>query len=190
MSKLTFIAPTFNCKLRCGQCQSRKIDGVRCRNRVCHGFPDCWMHNKKGHNVKTRLSPHHGKGLFATANIARNQWICPYNGEQITKRCLNLRYPGDVTAPYAVTHGGGTYDGACSRGIGCYANTKTGANGNIASAQSHNAKLGNRRGRGIWLYATRNIPAGQEIFCWYGNGYRFDLQHQTKRSKVLDNRPC
>lgn len=189
MSKLTFITQRFNCKLKCAQCEYRKGVGGRCRNRVCKGFPICWMHNKKLYGVKTRPSVH-GTGLFATENISSGAWICPYKGERITKRCLEKRYPGNLTGPYSATHKNRHFfDAACSRGIGSFANAKF--NGQRSAPEGrHNAVLEWRAKHGIWLLATKDIRAGREIFCWYGDDFMLNNDHQTKRSKVVDNRPC
>lgn len=198
MSRLTFQNGTFRCHLACQQCEYIKPNGLRCKNRVCFGVPLCWIHTKKEYGLRVRPSTLQGagKGLFTVKNIARGTWICPYLGEVIDLDCLEKRYPGDAVAPYTTT---GTndddyVDSACQRGIASM------ANGNFRgdkprAKRDHNAdievKKKRRNSRGeVWLRALKNIPAGEEIFVWYGNEYRLEDDHSTVRKRKGDNRPC
>ncbi|MGL5934605.1 MAG: SET domain-containing protein [Cetobacterium sp.] len=131
-----------------------------------------------------------GKGLFSTNGFKSKEWICPYVGEPISGDCLNRRYPGDMTAPYVVQNNAGYKDSACRRGIGAMANAKFNANGTSKHKRFHNAELITRPRQGIWLRSTKNIAPGGEIFVWYGNEYILTHDHETKRSRVNDNRPC
>lgn len=200
MSKLTFDSDTFKCHLRCDQCIFIKANGQRCRNRVCIGYPVCWVHTKQEYGVRVKDSTVEGagKGLFAHVAKRRFEWICPYNGEMITQNCLDARYPGDVTAPYATqldvpfAMGGGDYeDGACVRGVGSMANGLFDVDNTSLPLAAHNATIDQRPGYpGLWLRAWRNIPQGGEIFVWYGDDYRLNDDHTTKRRVGQDTRPC
>lgn len=61
--------------------------------------------------------------------------------EQNTPACLDQRYPGDMTAPYAEmdTEDGIVTDCACYRGIGSQANAKFRQNGLVRAARFHSA---------------------------------------------------
>lgn len=183
MSRLTFTTNTFNCHLTCDQCTYIKPNGQRCGNRVCIGYPMCWIHNKKlyGIRVKDSTIPGGGKGLFATQPIRGRVYICPYVGENITQECLDSRYEGDVTAPYTVfDNESGIYvDSACVRGVGAMANT----------SRRTNAEIIEREGE-LWLRATRYIRADEEILVDYGEGYQMENNHTTKRKRGNDTRPC
>lgn len=196
MSKLTFEFDKdgeheFQCTLQCGQCDYVKADGLRCKNRVCIGYPTCWVHNKKSYNVQVRVSPGRGRGLFATSNIPKDSWICPYNGEVISRKCLEARYPGDHTAPYAITiRKDVVLDAACERGVGSMANGLFRENGKVRAVAAHNAIFRNRQD-GIWLKSTKNIKNGEEIFAWYSENYNVHEKHATRRKRQqLDTRPC
>lgn len=194
MSRITYTNGTFNCKVACARCNHIKANGALCKNRVCYGIPTCWIHTKQKYSIQKRPSAVHGIGLFATKEIQANTWICPYVGEAITKSCLDRRYPGDTTATYTVSKGGRRcgrryVDSACRRGIGSLANGKFRADGFSQSGGRHNAELKDRGG-GVWLKSTKRILANREIFVFYGDGYRLDNDHTTKRSNVADNRPC
>ena len=182
--------PRFSCHLRCSQCTYRKDNGERCRNRVCHGIPTCWIHAVKEYKVQRKDSPVHGKGLFAVEDIARDAWICPYGGEEISNACITQRY-GQATAPYAVQATAATnLDGACVRGLGCIANGRFNQHGRSLPVGNHNAIISRRRGAGLWLKATRIIRAGREIFVHYGDTYILQDNHYTKRRRTPDTRPC
>lgn len=213
MSRWTFETQAFRCKLECGQCQFVKANDERCRNRVCIGHPYCWIHNKGQYAVKVRDSTiaAAGRGLFATEDIKKGQWITPYFGETIPKTCLDQRYPGgeDSLAPYTVEYGAGGrtryVDSACRRGIAGMANALFDENNNPLPKEDHNAVLLYRkyekakRGRSpvkhtrmLWLKATKAIPAGHEIFCHYGDDYKLNHNndHETRRTRAPDTRPC
>ena len=194
MSRNTFITTRFNCRLDCQRCEHIKANGVRCRNRVCFGTPLCWIHTRMTYGVQARDStiPGAGKGLFATREFQQDDWIVPYVGEVVTDPCLNQRY-GDDTAPYASEYSRRRFiDSACRRGTGARANGLFRADGRSRSINQHNAVILNRPGGngGLWLRARRNIPMGSEIFVWYGDEYRVENNHETRRSTIADTRPC
>lgn len=182
---------SFQCEIACQQCEFVKENGIRCRNRTCFGVPYCWQHNRRVFGVQVRPSDH-GKGLFTTRFFASGSWIAPYKGELISTECLNLRYPGDVTAPYTVRRGARSFiDSACYRGIASMANAKFGRNRFSRSRNYHNSEIALRGNGELWLRAIRDIEEGHEIFVYYGTEYRLDHNHATLRSRnYLDNRPC
>lgn len=194
---------SWSCPLHCHQCQYRITINRRCRNRVCFGSPLCWAHNKMVYGVKSKPSTiaGAGKGLFSTLGFPRNHWICPMVGESLTGECVDLRYPGDMTAPYAEdAEQLGFVDCACSRGIGSQANAKFHPNGRVRAQRLHNAVTLIRTefddGRPnpepeLWIKSTKQIAPGSEIFLWYGREYRLENNHTTRRRKsVADSRPC
>lgn len=200
---------SWTCPITCEQCTFIKQNGQPCRNRVCHGSPWCWVHNRHAYGVKARVSTiaAAGKGLFATRAFEQDDWICPMICEHITLACLNDRYPGDTTGPYAETDvNNHIVDCACQRGIGSQANAKFRQDGLVQHVSRHNAITDFRHELGvqpvgIWLKARRAIPEGSEIFLWYGenqsaNAYRLQHNHSTKRVTTPahgihpDTRPC
>lgn len=197
MSKLTFETDDFRCRLKCDQCAYTKPDGRRCKNRVCIGYPVCWIHTKKEFGLRVKDSNVvDGKGLFADKRFDRHDWICPYMGEPVTQACIDVRYPQNTQAPYAVrldipyAMGGGDYiDAACSRGVGAIANALFTATGNPMPPQDHNAQIETRLD-GLWLRARRTIRPGDEIFVHPGEDFGWDNNYVTKRMTRPDTRPC
>jgi len=192
--KLVYSNDIFNCHLFCGQCEFIKINGQRCGNRVCYGTPVCWVHRKMLYGVRISDSTIEsgGKGLFATRFIPRFAWICPYVGDEIDNHCLDLRYPNDRTATYAIAkHENVNIDSACRRGIASMANGKFRANGRSQPRNMHNAITDLRQPMNeLWIRAWKNIQEGQEIFVWYGHDYRLTQDHSTSRNRLQDSRPC
>jgi len=164
------------------------------------GSPTCWVHSKKEFHVKVGPSEIDGagKGLIAQSTILSGTWICPYGGEPINQACLDLRFPGDVTATYAARRDGGRgyVDAACVRGLGSMANGLFNANGRAKSRAQHNAKILDRssyggEGEGLWIRSTKNIQNGREVFVHYGFDYQLeDGLDVTKRTRRADDRPC
>ena len=184
------------CNLRCGRCDHQKRGGGQCRNRVCIGFSKCWIHSQQAYGVRVKPStiPNSGRGLFAARAFAANEWICPYGGEAVSGACIDTRY-GDLTAPYADTLSQNRYlDAACVRGIGSMAQGLFRANSTRPRALSaHNAMGAVRKRNGVrevWLKATKAIQPNAEIFHYYGDEYRLEDTHRTKRRSAVDTRPC
>lgn len=206
-SRITFRVSTgvnqeWECPIHCAQCEyiRENANGAQCRNRVCYGSPFCWQHNRMEWGVRAMPStiPGAGKGLFATRAFAQDEWICPMICQQITQECLDVRYPGDMTAPYAeVDINGNISDCACSRGIASQANALFHPNGVVRPEEDHNAIAENGyddedppNDMGVWLLARTNIPIGAEIFLWYGDAYRLEDTHTTRRRSSKNTDPC
>lgn len=200
-TELSFRTANWSCPLTCDTCTHTRANGVRCKNRVCFGFPVCWMHNamKYGVKIKNSAIPGAGKGLFATRRLSKDSWICPYSGEATTMNCIHQRYPGGMTAAYAERIPGEAnlaVDCACSRGIGSLSNAHFNANGTLSARSRHNCISRYRPVGdgvpGVWLKSTKLIKEGQEIFNWYGDGgFLLENNHSTsRRKKVPDSRPC
>jgi hypothetical protein len=157
------------------------------------GVPTCWQHTRREYGVRQRQStiPGAGKGLFATEDFSEDEWIVPYEGERITTRCLNQRYPGNTTATYATSQNRGAIDAACRRGIASVANGLFTNTGRPRTQNAHNARIEERgANRDLWLRANHDISANEEIFVYYGKDYRLEDDHTTKRNRKPDTRPC
>ena len=176
----------FECHLYCQQCVSQAAkSGERCKKRSCYGVPFCFIHLKAKKNLQIKESTiaNAGKGLFAVASpvdynrviFKPGDIIIKYGGEVFSRREMEKRY-GDKTAIYTVaTHGDNVIDAACARGVAAHANH---------SATNPNAILSLRR-TGVYLVARRAIRNNQEIFCDYGDEYRFN-----ERGVSYTTKPC
>lgn len=106
------------------------------------------------------------KGLFACKEFKKGDMICEYLGEFITNKEYNKRTE-EGNGGYGVTVGHRILDGKNANCVAKYAND---ANGTIKSKFRNNSTLYNMRGR-VYIYATKRIREGEEIFCAYGKDY-------------------
>ena len=185
-------AVVFQCNLNCGQCTGTTTAGTRCKRRVCIGTPFCFSHITPALQLKVAPStiPNAGKGVFAFnktkgANeiiFRKNDIICSYGGEFISKNELEERY-GEYTAPYGIeVNRNLVQDGACTRSAGSLFNHKNRRTDNNAEFYLSTQNIGPHP-RQIKIRATRPIRNNQEIFVHYGNDYVMneeDTNYTTK----------
>ena len=150
------------------QCVASTLKDKQCRKRTAH-TEKCWIHLAQQNNL--RIKPSHiiggGKGLYTwKKKIPRGSTIGKYTGRQITKKQLDQRYGGNVTAKYAV----------CNRRGQCIDSNYTTdgaprfANDARKTPFQNNAKI--KGPRTIFcLKASKTIPPNQEIFTSYGKEY-------------------
>jgi len=131
----------FRCNLEKYQCNASKANGERCTRKLAAGLPLCFQHCMSTFGVKiskTSLLDKDKKrinmlGLYACkkdgSSFQQDDVICPYIGEIRSYKELEDIYPGEASATYTLTMGGGNrkdvqkVDAACIRGIGSYVNT-------------------------------------------------------------------
>jgi len=208
---------TFEGRLKCNLCAHNfaNDNDRKCKAKVCIGVPYCWQHLRIRHHLRIKASEY-GKGLFAEHPkrehdheicFNKNDIICPYIGESLTRAQLNGRY-GEETAPYAVNHINKYFDAALRRGAGSLANHANPPNFNAAyvyrtkrdfdtSSWTEREDLGRplsnypfRNDRKsyrplpgfIYVYATKNIKYGEQILANYQNDYHFN-NHSTRVKK-------
>ena len=166
-----FDAPIETC-----QCAQIKDDGLRCKRRVCIGMPYCYMHLKFKHFlcIKQSSIPNSGMGVFACNQklpegaiiFKKNERICYYDGEIISKEVLEDRYTKDYTAPYALEINKNRFeDGATHVGVGALINHKPMSKSNCRLSITGGK---NRKGQ---IIATKNIKNNTELFLNYGKQY-------------------
>jgi len=128
--------------------------------------------------------------LFATRNISSGEYICPYAGERLSQQCLDSRYPGDITAPYTVAVQASYIDSACVRGIASMSNGLFKSNGTSRAARYHNCEIVERTPGQPWLRATKDIACNSELLTYYGEEFKIEQTHVTKRMSANDTQPC
>lgn len=101
-----------------------------------------------------RSSPIHAVGVFTTRAIRRGTRLVEYEGERITPKEADRRYEGAArTYLYALDDGKTVIDG---KGLGSLLNHSC----------DPNCEVDEISGR-VWLYAMRNIAAGEELVWEY-----------------------
>ena len=179
----------FKCNLHCQKCEATNKNGVSCKRNTCKMLPTCYQHTKSVYGVEVKQSSIEkaGLGLFSCRDFKKNDIICPYKGEILTKKELDERYgKSDIDySPYAVQMSTDKFMYcSCFRGLGSYANCKTGNNNaKLVVSNPHNT---------VNVKATKNIKEGQEIFVSYGKNYFRDIntEHRTVKKKLKTCEKC
>ena len=144
----------------------------------------CSEHNKPavigdGVCVKQSSLPNANMGLWATRPFHKNQVITEYDGDVITwdqaiNEQLRFRSSHFRSLMFGDSVIAGLEEPVCGRGGGSFANDNHVVNAKFIKTE----KEGHRSGRTgllvmaqIWLKATRDIMAGDEIFVNYGCTY-------------------
>lgn len=147
---------------------------ARCSTRVTYDCYYCTRHLRTFFGVEVRPSqiPGAGMGLFTTRDVRKGDRIVHYGGEEITPDEMHNRYGWmrddtneyiQVVAPYAMTirDSTNTLDAIRIRGAASYMNDAT-----TSTQYTNNVDLATD-----FVYAQRNLRAGEELFTAYGDEY-------------------
>lgn len=154
----------------CTQCKSRLTSGKRCKRTTCLYSDYCWQHGRKtqGLAIKSSTIAGAGKGLFAARDLPKG-FLIPYEGILMSKKEVDRKYPGDVTAQYVVCASKKTcYDASSTQaGYGRWANH---------ASKGPNAQWFKKRDTSsgilkIYIKLKRDVPKGTEILVDYGDDY-------------------
>lgn len=124
-----------------------------------------------GLKVKTSTIPHAGNGLFTTKLIKKGEDIAEYTGTVITAKEADAKADAkDGSGDYLITLNSkkvlDVFGSKCLAGI---ANDAEGFQ--KLKGYSNNAEIYQDSKSHVWLAATKDIPAGSEIFVAYGKAY-------------------
>ncbi|CAG9464926.1 unnamed protein product [Pedinophyceae sp. YPF-701] len=162
------------------QLQSSTCIQPGCDVHVVVGGPYCQEHARTVLGVDI-VKCEHGLGLVAARDFRRGEFVCPYEGDLMSRAQMDQRYKDKVAgdegdAPYCIHLGGDAFfDAARSRSIGSLANHAAGEAANCTCFVP-------RRGRktrtaatpawtGVGLRALRPIACGTPITWDYGTEY-------------------
>lgn len=126
--------------------------------------------------ASTSLIDNAGQGLFTTIPLYRAEILAEFTGRVLTsEQTALLAYKGKDMY-FMELPDGGTLDCMDSD---CFAKYANDAQGLIPSVYKNNTIiLQDEKGR-ICLVASRNIKAGEEIFCSYGKKYWKNIQKRN-----------
>ena len=134
--------------------------------------------------IKKSTLPGAGKGLFTLSDIKKGKLVCEYEGEKITW--------ADATARNDKNKGGYVYyinEKICidayeyKNTFGRYANDAAGLT--RLKGVRNNSTYDVIKNK-VFIRATRNIPAGSEIFVSYGRSY-WNIMKQELEEKARKN---
>jgi SET domain-containing protein len=118
--------------------------------------------------IKESQIPGAGDGLFTAIPIYKDEVISIFKGRILSEK----------EAQYRATNGEDRYfinmpDGTIldSMKVKCFAKHANDAVGSVKTRYKNNAKITLDENGNVCIVATRNISAGAEIFCSYGNKY-------------------
>lgn len=121
------------------------------------------------------LGPHAGQGLFASRAYKRGERVVEYTGELLTREQYEQRYPNDKLGKYVLELSKNHYidardpDGS---GPARFINDCRRSDRLAGHCGRNNVRAEVARGtKRAWLYATRPISPGEELFWNYGNSY-------------------
>ena len=131
---------------------------------------------KRSNLVTVKESNIHGKGVFAVKDISKGKKIIEYTGERISWKVAVDRHPHDPSQPNHTFYFGLEDESTIDAKFG----------GNEAMWINHSCKpncqsLEEDAGKKtkVFLYAKKNIKAGEELFYDYG------LQLEGKITKAV-----
>lgn len=98
----------------------------------------------------------HGLGVFATQDIAKNQFLAPYNGEELSLKEFKERYGNDISHTYVLRRQNKIISGKNTYNLSHYCN----------ESLTPNVILKKRA-----LYTLRPVKNGEELFLQYPKNY-------------------
>ncbi len=131
---------------------------------------------------KSKL-PGAGKGLFTLKDIRKNEIVCEYAGERITwADAIERNEEGKGGYVYYITDKNCVDAWDYRKTFGRYANDAAGV-ARIPGTRN-NSVYEVIKGK-VFIRATRNIPAGSEIFVSYGQGYWNIMRQEIAEKETL-----
>jgi len=127
--------------------------------------------------------PSAGKGLFVSIPVYKHEVIALFKGEVLTSREASRRAKLGQDGYFINCLDGSILDSMHVTCFAKYANDPLASGKNIAaSGFKTNADISLDDDERICLIATRNLKAGEEVFCSYGKKYWVNFnKHQSKK---------
>ncbi len=109
-----------------------------------------------------------GKGLFTAIKIFKDEIISVFKGEILSATEIKKRIKNNADAYFINMVDGRIMD---SMNTKCFAKYANDAQGISKSRFKNNAVISLDENDNVCIVATKNIKAGEEIFCSYGKQY-------------------
>jgi len=146
------------------RCHAKCRNGSQCKHKTLRGIY-CYQHLSKLENLRIKKSsiPKAGLGLFPTKPVNRGNNITEYTGERIVSHdpnfgddyCLQIKKNPPTYISARATN---------TPGLGRWVNANRGGTNNSKLIYNNNTRKAH-------VKATRNIPAGREVYAAYGKSY-------------------
>lgn len=112
--------------------------------------------------------PNSGNGLFTAIKIYKDEIISVFKGEILSQSQIVEREENQEDKYFMIMPNGDVLD--CMK-TDCFAKYANDASGFTKTNYKNNAKISLDEVGNVCLMATKNIKAGEEIFCSYGQKY-------------------
>ena len=162
------------------RCTAMTLAGPKCKNRTRRGNM-CWVHLQKKKGLRVRKTKH-GLGLFARKEIEAGEPITSYPGKMLTKKEVDEKYPGGITAQCVLCDDDKQSSlcldaGETTSGYGRFANSPYGSGKDINAKFDVKVKMSQGKNKrkilGAKIVATKPLKKGDEILVDYGADYDF-----------------
>ena len=114
--------------------------------------------------------PKAGLGLFARRDFSKGERICYIKGKVIPNKVIERKKDWGERGKYFIELGENTLDVYDTHSFGRYANDAEGFT-KIKGLKNNSEFCQCRNGKMVYVAATKDIKAGQEIFIHYGIEY-------------------
>jgi SET domain-containing protein len=142
------------------------------------------MEKKNLKASKSKL-PNAGKGLFTLKEIKKGEFVCEYEGELITwNEAINRndKNIGKGAYFYYINSKNVIDAWASKKTFGRYANDAAGL---VKVPGLRNNSTYFEKGKKVFIKATRNIKAGEEIFVSYGRSYWRIMEKELREAGLI-----
>ncbi len=155
----------------CVRCSAVRKNGKPCSRTTCKYSNLCWQHTQT--QLKLKIAPSgikkSGDGLFTLKPIKKGETVTSYEGKLMTTSDWKKNpsnYGIQITKNYVI-------DARDTQsGLGRWANDCRPQNRTEGDCATNNCKFSvNKQRKTAKIVATRNIPAGSELFVSYGANY-------------------
>ena len=155
----------------CVRCSAVSRRGRQCSRSTCKYSNLCWQHTQS--QLQLKIAPsgikESGDGLFTLKAIKKGETVTPYEGKLMTTtewKQNPSEYGIQITKNYVIDAR------STQSGLGRWANDCRPQNRADGDCANNNCKFSiNRQRKTAKIVATRNIPAGAELFVSYGANY-------------------
>jgi SET domain-containing protein len=140
---------------------------------------------KKTLKVTKSKLPNAGKGLFTLIDVKKGEIVCEYEGELITwNEAINRNEKniGKGAYFYFINNKNVIDAWAAKKTFGRYANDAAGL---VKIPGLRNNATYFEKGKKVFIKATRNIKAGEEIFVSYGKSYWRIMEKELREAGII-----
>lgn len=151
------------------RCSEDTKNGERCKNMTTVYPHMCWLHTRQklGLAVAKSTIQESGNGLFTLKDIKKGEKVADYDGKESATNDPNNN------SDYVFQAGNNRFIDAESTqsSLGRYVNDCGNVKRRKKKCVNSRFSISTKKGRPVFVKATKNIKKGSEIFLSYGTSY-------------------